>query len=93
MDTQISESIHREEYEVADKLFWKYRGFKEVPSALGLSRKEALRVLEKRHSLGKVPNILDLPRTYFMFHYNKHYLLAVIVNLKKIDPSSKQEHG
>ena len=93
VDTLRTEAIGIGDYKTVDKIFWRFHHSRKGPNISDIERLKANEVLGKYHSSKDVPNVLDLPRIYLMFCYLQHYYLAVIVNLRKIDPLSEQEHG
>ncbi len=86
-------SIVNSDYKLIDRIFRKYHRYGNHPDVSNIQRKKANKVLEEYQKSENGLKILNLSRIYLLWHYVHHYYLAVIVNLKKIDPTCKQEYG
>ena len=87
VDAEVSGYILRGIYNVPDV---KYRIYRDSHLKRKNKRKKANEALNEHRRL---TGVLDLARIYLLFCYSEHYFLAVVLNLKKIDPEYEQEYG
>jgi hypothetical protein len=81
------------DYPLIDRIFRRYHHSRKGPDVSNIKRKKGNEVLKEYQKSKNGLKILDLSRIYLLWNYLHHYYLAVIVNLKKIDPTCKQEYG